>query len=346
MSRSINKTTKAVFDIFKQYCAPYADDPTEERWIDGDPAIEGKWLAHSTLKAQLEISTDKTFLIVEYQAVTYFVSIGFADPQILPSGLNLQNLNAGLFAMLVAELKLPIKNGTTKTALENYVLSLSNKDNQYKGHDFKVLSQYFPNIVVMEATSQFGGDNNNLFQLITSYLTENKDFIVLNFSTATLNKINNLVLINSRILSYESIVQALLSSSFKFAFLDLYRCVEMLYQIVYIDDAYSKLQLTIRKSDLLNAIDECLKWKPNERNTLEKIIQATPVPDKASLTSTIKTINNGNGNVTNWVYDLRCSIVHLKSFHKKIDLKPDEWDKLLFGLSEVLQYWYQKYPTF
>ena len=147
-------------------------------------------------------------------------------------------------------------------------------------------------------------------------------------------------------MSYDSIVQALLSSHFKFAFLDLYRCIELLYQVIYIDDAHKKLSLTINRTEFLNAIDDKLGWKPNERNAIKKIFIETIDPYKNELQKSIKEIDNQISSFSDWLYDLRCSIVHLKSAQKKFELTHSQWDKLISGMTRLLFYWYQKYQTF
>ena len=139
----------------------------------------------------------------------------------------------------------------------------------------------------------------------------------------------------------------MLSSHFKFSFLDLYRCLEMLYQVIYVDDTHAKLSLTIDKMEFLHAIDDKLSWKPNERNALKKLFTETPLQYKTALCKAIEKVNSQiKSQHSDWLYELRCSIVHLKSTQKKFDLTHQEWDSLLLGMGHLTTYWYQKYQTF
>ena len=347
MSRKINDAIELVFDIVKLRFVSnilLPQDFNAKRWISGD-ATDINWLAHCKILHCSQVSTEIFFVIVQYDNQNYFVAIGYEDPQVLPVGLTLSSLNAGLFTTMVSELELPLKGGVSDLQLIQNVLSQSDIDTAYKGHDFIELKKYFPNIVVAEITPQFGGDKDNLFQIVCMYLTANSFFLSLSFSSKTLDRITDLVLLNSDILDYESVFQALLSSQFKFAFLDVYRCIEMLYQIIYIEEAYSTLNLTISKMDFLSAIDSKLRWKPIERVTLEKIVSETPTNDKSNLINAVFSVERGK-KVSDWVYDLRCSIVHLKTTHIKFTINPTQWDKVIYGMIDLLIYWYRKYPTF
>jgi hypothetical protein len=350
MSRNIKKSTELIFDIIKLRFDLTSILPIEfnyPRWIYGDKLDEG-WFADCKIPTTIEILRENRFGLIKYQNVNYFFSTGLEDPDILPNGLIPSVLNAGLFAAIVSDTELPIKTSVTNLQLEQSILSQNKNVPLYQGHDYNDLRKYFPNIYVAEITTQFIGDPNNLQQIICSYLALNKKFITLPFSDNTLHKINDLVLLNSSILSYDSIIQSMLSSTFKFAFLDMYRCIELLYQIIYVDDTYKNLSLTINRTIFLNAIDEKLNWKPNERNSLKKLFSETPEIHKREIVQTIKRISNVKqaDNCSDWLYDLRCSIVHLKSTQKVFNLTPVDWDKLLFGIGHLTTYWYDKYRTF
>jgi hypothetical protein len=350
MNRNRTKAIELLFDIIKikfdlssQSLLP--NDFFSARWIRGKQ-IEEDWLTFTLFKETIEISHEIRFALIEYDSKLFLIATGLEDPDRLPTGITYYPINSGLFTAIVIELELPVKSSVTNLYLEENILSQNNSDPLYKGHEMVDLLSIYPNIFVGEITAQFIGDNSNIHQIACSYLANNKKFITLPYSEYTLDKLNELVLLNSKILSYDSIFQSLLSSQFKFSFLDLYRCLEMLYQIIYIDDTYRKLALTIDKTDFLVAIDDKLNWRPNERNALKKLFAETPEQYRKEVESAIKKISNKKNEFSDWLYDLRCSIVHLKSTHKNFELKPQEWDKLILGIGHLTTYWYQKYQTF
>lgn len=350
MSRNRTTAIELLFDIIKikfdlSSNALLPNDFFNARWIQGGQ-VEENWLTYSLFPAKIEISHEIRFAILEYDSKSFLIVTGLENPDRLPTGISYHPINSGLFTAIVSELELPVKNSITNLYLEQNVLSQNNSDPLYKGHEMSDLLPVFPNIFVVEITPQFIGDSSNIHQIVCSYLASNKKYVPLPFSDDTLDKLNELVLLNSKTLNYDRIIQSLLSSHFKFSFLDLYRCLEMLYQIIYIDDTHRKLALAINKTDFLLAIDEKLNWRPNERNALKKLFAETPEPYRTELDNAIKKISGKKNELSDWLYDLRCSIVHLKSAHKKFELKPQEWDKLILGIGYLTTYWYQKYQTF
>lgn len=332
----MNKSIELLFDIVKMRFdlssnSILPSDFYSSRWVKGT-ADEEDWLAYSVIKSTIEITHEIRFAIIEYEANSYFIATGLESPDNIQHGINFFPINAGIFVALVTELELPVKSGITNLHLLQNVLSQNKSDPLYKGHELNDLLSIFPNIFIGEISVQYIGDHTNLQQLVCSYLASNKKYITLPFSEETLNKLNDLVLLNSEIINYDSIIQSLLSSQFKFSFLDLYRCLEMLFQIIYVDATYSKLSLSINKTDFLYAIDDKLNWRPNERNALKKLFAETPDQYKSEIIKAIKAINNQTKAYSDWLYDLRCSIVHLKSTQRNIILKPHQWDRLIFFL--------------
>ena len=348
MSRGILKATDNLFDIIKMnfdLSSSLPKDFYNNRWIKGD-ALEKKWLSQCKIISHVEISIETRFVFVEFDSEFFFIVVGLESPDYIPSGVIVENLNAGIFTAIVSELELPVRKEISNLFLQQYILSQNDTDSLYQGHDLADLVKVFPNLFVMKITPSYGGDRTNIQQFICFYLTLNTKFVLLPFKKKTLDKIYELVAGNSKILSYESITQALFSSHFKFAFLDLYRCIELLYQLIHLDETYHKLSLTINRTDFLIAIENNLGWRPTERTSLIKICNETPDVYKIDLSKAVREINPQLQDYGNWIYDLRCNVVHLKSIQKKFDLKADNWEKLIYGVASLLCHWYNKYPNF
>lgn len=350
MSRGINDSIEIVFDLIKLNfdllnSSVLPVDFYNTRFIKGN-ATETRWISHSKIIKNVAFNQEIKFAILEFDGDYYFVTIGLDEPDFLPLGIIEENVNAGMFTVIVSEFELSVKNGISKLYLEENILSQSTMDPLYCGHDKNDLSRIFPNIYAMKITSGFSGDPNNIYQLISFFITLNSKFVFLPFTKKTLDKIHELVASNSVILSYESITQALFSSHFKFAFLDLYRCIELLYQIIHLDETYKKLSLSIDKTDFLIAIENDLGWRPKERSSLIKIFNDTPNSFMLDINKAVKEAAPGINNYGNWLYDLRCNIVHLKSIQRKFELKDNDWEKIIYGISNLLCHWYNKYPNF
>lgn len=350
MNRSINNAVESVFnqvqlkfDLLNSEHLP--SDFYRDRYIAGD-SKDIEWLKRSNIIEKVEIGHGSFFVILDFESSNYFITIGGERSESSISGFTPIEINAGIFVALVHEVEISLKTDISLEYLEEHILSQHTKTELYKGHDFKDLLKIFPSIDIYEITPQYLGDNTNLFQAIAHYLTTTGNFLTLPFSEETLTSINELALIGSEILNYESIVQSLTSSSWKFAFLDLYRCVEMLYQLIYVDEVYDHLGLTIDKTAFLDSVDSKLKWRPTERNSITKLLKDTPEFDKENLINELKKINSSISSIADWIYDLRCKIVHLKRIQSGVELKSRNWDGIIKGMSSILIFWYNKYKVY
>jgi hypothetical protein len=346
----MNKAMEVVFDLIKLEFNLFDTSslPSEfdnKRVIKGE-AHESDWLTRCVILDSIEINPENYYVLVEHSSKQYFIAIGGKPPENVVSGLDSIDNNAGLFTALISELEIQVKPDITLQYLEQFIISQNDFDSLYKGHEYLDLAKVFPSMYVYDITLDYAGNAENLNQLVCHYLTSNPNLIALPYSDSTVRIINDLILLNSDIISYESILQSLLSSNFKFAFLDLYRCIEMLYQIVYIDEAYDHLGLSIDKTTFLQVIDTKLNWRPVERNSIKKIISDTPSTDLSFITSEIRKIDPNLKDVSNWIYDLRCNIVHLKKFQVQVSIQKKNWDGIIKGVTQILVFWYGKYQTY
>lgn len=315
------------------------------RTVKGN-ANDRNWLANCKISDVFNISTTVSFCIIEHHLEIYLAAIGYDSPDVVPDGFDFFQLNSGLFTAIVSDLEVPPRSDRSIYYLEENILSQHVNIQGYAGHELNDLIDIFPNIHVFKITNQFTGDCRNILQLASIYISANKKFILLPLSERSLHNLQNLTLCNSKIISYENIIQALVSSHFKFCFLDLYRCIEMLYQIIYVDETYTILGLTSPKIDFLYAIDTYLKWKPTERTSLAKLFSLTPNSHGQGLINAVQKISNRVSDHSGWLYDLRCNIVHLKSQQQTIQITNNQWDELIIGIAKFLEYWYQRYQVF
>lgn len=348
MSRKKIKANEIVFDLIK-FCFDLSQpikDIDSPRWIATKPE-EQEWLTHSKIEKIFSITPDTQFGILEYDNKVYFVTTGLDAPEHYPAGFNPFEINSAAFTAIICEFELPVRNNISALYLENNILSQKMGDEGYDGHSLNEMETLFPNVFMCEVTSDYIGDQKNIQQLIISYFTSNRKFLRLPFENSTLALINEISMLNSTILNYDSIIQILLSSQFKFAFLDIYRSIELLYQLVYVDEVHSKLALTVKKMQLLQVLEvELNRWRPREREALEKIFYGTAATDRQHIIKAIQKIDGKVKSYHDWLYDLRNNIVHLKAQHTAMKLTDRQWNEIIHGVSNLLKYWYSKYKTF
>lgn len=348
MSRNRNSAIELVFLLIKDrfdLTAITGEEFNKTRWVKGDE-VASEWLTDCRLVDTYSFSAHRQFCTIEFGSKRYFAATGFGEPDTVPIGLESIEINPGLFVALVSELELPIPKAITPKILEEKILSQHVDSDQYSGHEVHELVTVFPDIFVAEVTKDFFGDPKNLIQLAAYYLATNRQLLSIPFKDSTLDEVVFLLSTNSNILNYENILQALLASQFKFAFLDLYRCIELLYQVIYISKTSSALGMPTQQFKVLSAIDETLGWRPVESVSLRKIFTETPKPLITSLGDAIRSYDGNVGDYSKWLYMLRNNIVHLKPTHQSVYLKDSQWEPIICGLVRILKFWYQKYNRF
>ncbi|MFB0499557.1 hypothetical protein ABID99_005794 [Mucilaginibacter sp. OAE612] len=346
MSRNAKSTMELVFDTIKLHAQPnplpYPKEWNYDRWVYGD-MTEFAWLTTTKLYKSVDLSFDIKLSLFDFDQKRYFVTTGLSEPEIEPKGFVNIGMNAGLFTLVVSEFELSVVKDITANYIDNYILSQSLENKPYKGHDYTDLVRLFPTINAFELTADFPGDSNNIAQIAAIFVSSNAQYSRLSFSKAALKQLSALSYVNSEVLIYDNILQALFSSNFKFAFLDLYRCVEMLFQLIYIDDMHAALPAGVSKIDLLNAVDDALGWKPIERQSVSKIFEKTPPTELTALIGIIKKVSGKTADHSGWYYDLRCQIVHLKTKQKTIEIDNTTWNQLIEGSCQLLCYWYNHF---
>ncbi len=356
MSRNINKSNEIIFENIKlaYYCSDaYQEDESlnKKRYISGSKA-ERDWLEHFHIELDnyIHFWNDNYFLFGSYKNKKYLVTIGLDDILTLPNGITDISINAGQFLAVIADIGLMIRKEYPPLRLANNILSQHLDSEGYKGHDFTELLPLFPAINIFFIDEKiYAGDIKSLDQLSCFILIQNKDILRLPYNDETLNSFKQLCYQNFSYIKYENLFQALTATSFKFAFLDIYRSIEMLYQLYYIIDIENEIQ-GIDREKLLKAIDTSLNWRPNERNTFIKILNSIHVTNRAYITKKLpgvikRTTGNSvvkNDALWNWIYDLRCSIVHLKTYHHQFKISNKDWDIIIHGLLDVITAAYRK----
>lgn len=348
MSRNMKMAMDLFFTIIKLRLLELGGDTTDidkDRFVYGE-RNEAHWLAGMQIVGTIPIALDNNILLCQYKGESYFITTGYKDG-IPPHGFLPIELNAGIFVAVVSELELRLLNSITNIEIENYILSQFVGQHGYKGHELVDLVRFFPSIEVYKIDS-YEYPLLNLEQLASIFLSNNRQYLLLPFSSDTIDNLYIVASTNSTLLKYENILQALISSQFKFCFLDLYRCLELLYQVVYIDSAYSMLRVGNPKIELLSVIDSELKWKPREGASLSKIFSMTPEPHLKDIITIVAQVSGvtSKEKASEWVYDLRCRIVHMKAIHSKVDIVNKDWDKLIYGMCTLIKYWYEKYDRF
>lgn len=358
MSRNMNDSMNTLFQIFEDKVRASGEictDLGKKRWIQGD-GKEVEWLQkakilkNTTTEAQKIIFNNSQIVsIYEYNEKKYLAIIGFENINALPDFLNTVPINAGIFTAIVSDFKLKIH--PEKTALEiinSVLLSYEHDGNDYKGHDFNDLRDFFPVISLYEISEDCPFSNYDVHRLFALCLCLNQSSVHLPFTAETLSKFTDFLL-NPNIpndFPFENILLALTASHFKFAFLDIYRCLERLYSYIAAQETHRELDTTTSLSDFVDILEKNNAWKAKETNTIESLFEKTTQEDSertAELTRTIQSVNP-DINIGKYIYNLRNSIVHLRKKHEHLYrlLDSTQWNALIPDLLPTIAYWSEK----
>ncbi|MFO0175040.1 MAG: hypothetical protein ACK51W_21575, partial [Aphanizomenon sp.] len=93
-------------------------------------------------------------------------------------------------------------------------------------------------------------------------------------------------------------------------------------------------------------IENYTNWRPNEKEAINKLIDKSP-EDAINILKEIKNDLDGNseGNLGEFIYKIRNSIVHFRPATEPISINDKNWDKLIRACLLVIEYWYGQYEN-
>ena len=349
MSRSMKKANQEIFSYLKDYAEKSGRSVSyHERRIKLDEESQ-EWLKKLKIIVKQSVSLRLQFSFAEYDQNMYFISIGLdvdhdtIDERIGQYGLKrIDEENGGIFIALVSELKIPVRNIIkSEEVLEVFYNTEENKPEDY---DYEAISKFFESIQIYKITNEFifidpRYNQEELWRLSVLFVSLLSSLIeedtlpinLLNFTDETKEMFIKVCLEGNSSLSYENLFYSLTSFSWKHSFLEIYRCIEWLFEIVFLILFYRKIQIQYNDltfSDFNLLFKESIGWKPKEEDALEKLFEQL---DQEKL-DCIKSIT-GHQSAHSYIYQLRCSIVHFSPDPRRQvsfqNLKDQEWNTII-----------------
>jgi hypothetical protein len=328
MSRNRNDTLGYVIAQLKQV----VPNALGEYSIYGEtPEIE--WLTHAELKTKVRLFPDFYVVWVEFQASCFLAVIG-QEVQDLPAYLTSEELNAGIFSVLIYELKLAVLKEAQASLIEDKVLNLTPQEAQNQGKerkeiDFQSIIDFFPTIQFfkIDTIKQI----KELHQITGELLTTNELYYILPYQNATIEKFEQLFQANVPNLLYENILASYVASDFRFAYLDLYRCIEMLQELNFYESLYQEYTLKglsgISLGDFVATFKDKTNLEPKLADALEKLLANRP---NAMPQAQGKSLHK-------WLYEHRNSIAHLRTGQTNIVFSETEWNQIICEMLDLIE---------
>lgn len=262
--------------------------------------------------------------------------------------------NSGLITFLWAQNEYPFSRNDWGIDLADKVFC---REGIEEGEfDSLELQKYFvPHYIWAMDKELFGNLNSSVLKAICSALIVKSEHPKTSLFFSENTQYNFLLLIeNSDIdLIGEIIWKALSSTTWSYCFLELYRCIEFLYPIPYLNDFAIKLGEPSLLEKLYANTEDVLDWRPRENQALERLIRelgvdTEPVQNLKSCFAKIEVqkINsdeNISSSVANRIYKLRNSIAHFRLSLKYPINQDSHFDELIGCMISLVYHLYNKH---
>lgn len=323
---------KLVFEKLASYTSLDAVTKSNSKKFITSTVQDKNWLqkVKFVTNEDLFIDSHRYFALATLSNEKYVIQIGLSSIHSADEDLILQPNNNGIFVALVADSVLPV--------MERESLHLELQDNVFipsdlndsREFDASEIEKYFTTYQfykLASSSSLLDADDQLTLQKTALYLlAKSTDAIYLKISDETLVALKNLARLDVKALPLERIFRAFIERRYEHTFLDLYRCLEMLYSLRKIDDLKTILNLNSTHFEISAVIEKTLGWRPTEKSALTEIIAQFP----PEIIQALKGGFRNTAEVCTNIYDLRNECVHFRPLQKKSTLaKNVNWIYLL-----------------
>ncbi|HEY9673685.1 MAG TPA: hypothetical protein V6D11_19750 [Waterburya sp.] len=304
-----------------------------------------EWLKNLRILTKQPILPNFKTATFEFGSNKYFVAMGWHTQEISEEVIQFVEPNAGIVTALLFELKVPVSQKASPYNIANEIFYES--DQQRIKYDFSLVAKFFEPISVYQIQNDspfLNQDDIDIIRLSGFYALKNRQLISLNFSALTLSTFEKLFIEGSKNIPCENLLLSLVSVYWKYAFLDVYRCIENLFCISALEDLHKKIKIADSLLKFSSDVENYIGWRPKENEALNKLIDNSP-EEAISCFQEIKVFidNQEKGKYGELIYRIRNSIVHFRPATEEIKLDDENWDKLINSSLLVIDYWYNKY---
>ena len=343
MSRNMTEANRIAFGRLEGLVASDVVRLSESKKYIKTSDCEKEWLKPVRFykNEDLFIDQHRFFALAIFRDERYVLQIGFGPIFDGGDDLLLQENNSGLFTALISDLKIPLLDrANVDLDLCNEVF-LPSKSSEKIGFERADLEKYFVGYscyLVDKNSTLFDQEDELLLQKVALYVLGNSPEIVyLSIPPSALDHIKNLARLDVKTLPFDRVFRAFIERRYEHAFLDLYRCLEMLFSLKKIDLLRSRLKLNSMHLEISADVEDALGWRPTEKNALNEMLNDFP----NGLKELLKNCFNNNSEIGVNIYGLRNECVHFRPLQKKSTLhKQVDWPKLLEGMVLLINHAY------
>jgi hypothetical protein len=346
MARNKIEANKAVFSALRDFVAASGHavpHPHIARYIRTDET-ERNWLINAkVLGDPLPILPRFRTALVEHLGIRYLIIVGWDQANEPTEVAAVTEMNAGLATMLLAELRVPVRQFADPLRVINEIF-IEGDERNMAAFDAGLVREFFDPVTVyaISETSPFEG--KNLARLACFFVSKNKDRLSLSFSDETMSVVQQISLLGVASIPFENILHAMNAVRWEHAFLEAYRCVEQMFPVPVISELRKKLSLTTPIFDLSAHLESVTGWRAKEEDALKQICSGTPKTAKDVLLSIDDDPElSADTNLGSWIYKRRNAIVHFRPGNQAVRMKDESWDKLIRGVLLITEHYYSEH---
>lgn len=283
-------------------------------------------VAHSIKILQTYVfNREVVFLLLESEGNFYLISTGVDNP--LPKW-DLEAIDNRVEFSLFA-----IANGPSyklESVTEEQLLNEVFTDLGVEDVSWEIIEKCFPQILTYEVKipidSNEGARRYFLKTIAINALCLNPSIMVLPFNEDTINMYMAIASCGNDEIPVDNILRSLGSNYWKFCYVDVYRCIERLLLIGWVQN-YHQIALlkTFKPNDLFTCMNEIFKVEHHEWDNIEYLFGQLP----GSITSVLIPVINGE-KPFKYIYELRNKIVHFQKDDRDVNAISDEnWNIII-----------------
>jgi hypothetical protein len=319
---------------------------SEARWITRKDDDDADLMANAKIQVR-RLGQREVTALVDYKDRRIFCASGYGKPDKPWERVKEIDGTPGLFALFVTEAKIP---STATAAQARNILEGSHQGVAgYEGHSLAEISEVFPELTFWEI-EHLGTDvyTSDISRIAGSFVVRSYGQYPLEISHGTKLKLIGIFEGGSAVMPFPLLLQGVLSYSWSALFLDVYRSIEQLYSAPKIEKLAAKFSINCALSDLAEALESFISWRPKEEEALALLLGEVSQPVRASI---INAFFKGAGEppeatpakCASYIYQLRNSHVHFRPAMKATPMPPEMWDNIISAMCDAVFEVYEKF---
>lgn len=342
----INEANQYIIDSLKAYC----EDMIPERVFEVKAPFllfvdkpEFEELSKSTSHFNFEVSTIR-FNVINIGSIYYLIVAGEGNLTSENIDLVEVEIDNSIFLGCAATLKLKVPSYVNPYQIIDEICVQI--DENYNGYSIETVCQFFEPIKAYIIPEGIALSNELLLATIGKLIISNSQLKKLPYSKRT---VNSYIDFFDNGFFDNNIINSFLSYSWRYAFLDVYRCLEPIFKHLILPDLKDALGIEISIDEIGNLLDKYCGWRPQEIGSMQKLFDDENGYISEDLRSQFKKLSigdNPNEKVGKSVYQLRNRIVHHQNQYHQIEtlLTPEKWDELIGCILDAITELRKKFP--